>query len=909
LTTSFRIGTSFRVQNDSSGTLSILAENSTVDLKSTSSSPWTLNEDEYAVVSKVGSNAWALILFKRPNLSEQTTVPVFTEYSTVGNITTGEDILFTDTIAANTFNTDGNVIRGRFSGIIALNGNDKTVRLKFGGTTIATRLAFDSPTFGQGWTLDYEVIRTSATTQKTNATFAFDGISSAYYAAASETMANDIVIQLTGESTSTDDIIKHTASGNFNPGAGSGSTPPPIEPPVIPFFAADNAVHGGDGYEHTYTGTWNENLSLPGWYADTETYSGTTNDSVTMRFNGTSIEWYNETAAHLGIAGVSIDGGAETNVDLYAATATQQVKVYTSPTLSQAEHEIKIRVTGTKNGSSAGNYITHDYFKVFNPEDVDPEGPPPTDPANLFVATAANGGVNTGDCSPGPCLTLAYAVTQAISGDLIQIGPGTFTETSYVSVPLGVSIRGSGIDVTTLVGASGLWDDWDDYGWEFDKSLLQYFSGSEQNGNQSLKDLTINGTGTAYNDGACTGTGGSNPCHPSALYDRGMYNGVWVYNRNNVTIDGIKVRKCFVGGVYVQNTENAKVLNSVFIDNGYGQTQFATGNIMWGGDVGNTGLEIVGNDINEGWGNGLKAFGPPPAGTNTVGMVTFDIHGNYVTVVPTGQWSGGSAPNIGFENWGVKMIDCELYDNYFDATISLVDNNQDDDAVNTIRVYNNTVDLLARSGGQGYAIELSVSYAEIDHNYLVGGRFSTIANYQGLSYPTLSSWYGYWNIHHNSVYAPVAVYPSPFLRSDEGIHETNIYNNTIEVPYTGTGSSVFNLIGVMAASQTSANINIKNNVVWGTLPAGSNNVWWPSSGGTVTNCVVSYNQFYQFNQNSLSGVTYSNNGTTNPEMNKTGVKPSPYYIPTNGGNLNDTGTNVSLPYLGAAPDKGAFELD
>jgi len=77
----------------------------------------------------------------------------------------------------------------------------------------------------------------------------------------------------------------------------------------------------------------------------------------------------------------------------------------------------------------------------------------------------------------------------------------------------------------------------------------------------------------------------------------------------------------------------------------------------------------------------------------------------------------------------------------------------------------------------------------------------------------------------------------------------------------------------------------------------------------VSSCTVSYNQFYNFNQNSLSGVTYSNNGTTNPEMNKSGVKPSPYYIPTKGRNLNDTGTKVSIPYLRAAPDKGAFELD
>jgi hypothetical protein len=209
-----------------------------------------------------------------------------------------------------------------------------------------------------------------------------------------------------------------------------------------------------------------------------------------MYFNGTKVEWYTETASHLGIAAVSIDGGAETNVDLYSATTIQQVKVWESTTLTQDVHLVKVRVTGTKNGSSTGNYIGHDYFKVSNPEEV-PVDPLPS-AAQRFVATT---GTNSGNCSVTPCLTLAYACTQATSGDLIQIGPGTFTETSYVAVPLNVDIRGSGIDVTVIKGASGLWDDWDDYGWEFAKSLIQYSSGSEQNGAQYIKDLTVEEAG------------------------------------------------------------------------------------------------------------------------------------------------------------------------------------------------------------------------------------------------------------------------------------------------------------------------------------------------------------------------------------------------------------------------------
>lgn len=44
-----------------------------------------------------------------------------------------------------------------------------------------------------------------------------------------------------------------------------------------------------------------------------------TNDSVTFPFTGTSITYYATKGGSRGIAAVSIDGGSETTVDLYAA--------------------------------------------------------------------------------------------------------------------------------------------------------------------------------------------------------------------------------------------------------------------------------------------------------------------------------------------------------------------------------------------------------------------------------------------------------------------------------------------------------------------------------------------------------------------------------------------------------------
>ncbi len=138
-------------------------------------------------------------------------------YASTGNVTTGEDQLFSYTLPASRLRVDGQSVKGRFSGIVANNANSKTIRLKFGGTTIITR-ATTTPTIGQGWTLDWECIRTGSATQRCNGTFSgSDGIASAWYTTTTETLSGTVAIVLTGDATSTDDIIMHTSKVYFEP--------------------------------------------------------------------------------------------------------------------------------------------------------------------------------------------------------------------------------------------------------------------------------------------------------------------------------------------------------------------------------------------------------------------------------------------------------------------------------------------------------------------------------------------------------------------------------------------------------------------------------------------------------------------------------------------------------------------
>jgi hypothetical protein len=103
--------------------------------------------------------------------------------------------------------------------------------------------------------------------------------------------------------------------------------------------------------------------SVSGAY-NNDTHTSTTADTFFQAWlvNGTQIAWYGATGPSGGIAAVSIDGGTETNVDTYAATATQNQLLYTSPVLAKAGHVLKVRVTATKNAASSGYAIVADRF-------------------------------------------------------------------------------------------------------------------------------------------------------------------------------------------------------------------------------------------------------------------------------------------------------------------------------------------------------------------------------------------------------------------------------------------------------------------------------------------------------------------------------------------------------------------
>jgi hypothetical protein len=92
--------------------------------------------------------------------------------------------------------------------------------------------------------------------------------------------------------------------------------------------------------------------------------TGKAGPTLTMQFKGTGIAWYATKANTYGKAYVYIDNVKKATVDLYRSATAYKQKVWTSATLSNAVHTIKIVVLGTKQTASHGYDVSFDYLLV-----------------------------------------------------------------------------------------------------------------------------------------------------------------------------------------------------------------------------------------------------------------------------------------------------------------------------------------------------------------------------------------------------------------------------------------------------------------------------------------------------------------------------------------------------------------
>ncbi|GAA2576239.1 hypothetical protein GCM10010399_02360 [Dactylosporangium fulvum] len=129
-------------------------------------------------------------------------------------------------------------------------------------------------------------------------------------------------------------------------------------------LTVDGNVRGTGLNQFNYSADWGLATGIPDMYAGTANWSYTAGSTATFAFAGTQIALHAVRDIDQQMIAISIDGGAESIVDNYAPSRNASGVVWTSPTLANGNHTLRVRVTGTKNPASSGWNVAIDSVDV-----------------------------------------------------------------------------------------------------------------------------------------------------------------------------------------------------------------------------------------------------------------------------------------------------------------------------------------------------------------------------------------------------------------------------------------------------------------------------------------------------------------------------------------------------------------
>lgn len=114
-----------------------------------------------------------------------------------------------------------------------------------------------------------------------------------------------------------------------------------------------------------YTGNWSHvaNQSYTGGdYKNTESFSNTAGDAMSVTFTGTAVRWIGSQTSNHGYADVYIDGVKQATVD--CSGSANQAVLFSKAGLSDGMHTLKLVVDGTHSSASTDNYVSIDAIDV-----------------------------------------------------------------------------------------------------------------------------------------------------------------------------------------------------------------------------------------------------------------------------------------------------------------------------------------------------------------------------------------------------------------------------------------------------------------------------------------------------------------------------------------------------------------
>ena len=155
----------------------------------------------------------------------------------------------------------------------------------------------------------------------------------------------------------------HTVTISWTGDKTKGSTGTNIDVDAIVVAGVLTGSYEQGNAKFIYKGTWKAS-SISSASGGSLTQADKSGASVTVRFSGVRLVWVGRVDSGNGQAKVSVDGGPDATVDLYAATTKSKQALWDTGVLDIGNHTVTITWTGKKNANSTGTAINVDAFEV-----------------------------------------------------------------------------------------------------------------------------------------------------------------------------------------------------------------------------------------------------------------------------------------------------------------------------------------------------------------------------------------------------------------------------------------------------------------------------------------------------------------------------------------------------------------
>lgn len=496
---------------------------------------------------------------------------------------------------------------------------------------------------------------------------------------------------------------------------------------------------------------------------------------------------------------------------------------------------------------------------------------------DVFVSTTGND-ANDGATEATAVATWARGLQLiaskggAAGSKTMSVSAGNYVTDQFLSLPLNLGlIKGAGYTTTILTGTSALYNPFpsNQNGMLF---LIQAVSATPTAHTVILEDFGVKGA------------------------DRQILGGIYVNNRNGVSLRQIYFWDFNFGGLYVANSNAGLVLNCNFFSSGGGTSGYSSGAVILN-DVTNWEFSAGSiNNMNDGTGYALKCLGETPGEINDISNVS--IHGMQINMNPNGSYvdnNGNAIANINLEFHGdTRLTNLSIYDNTFNGGFLSFGETGTAAQNGNVNIYGNKFFPGTRSNGDKIpAIESHAHHLKVHDNYAVASSFLYTTN----SYAAFGYSYAGWEVQRNVIEVQQATYDAGAL---VGLHnqplvDAIISNNT--VIYTTT-AGYFNPLIVLKASAAPSSVTVQNNAISGQAPEPSNGVsqqpFWTYGGAGLTNSICRNNKATHVNtlqtMTGLTGGSANGNTTGHASLGFTnsGAKPDPFYKPATGSVLIGT---------------------